>query len=229
MSSGKEAYAKIRAGASLVQLYTALAYRGPGLITEIKHDLHALLASDGFDNISQAIGADSRREFRTKNDLIASFTSNELRRRCINVAHHNACRIARDHAHWSRRCLGRIMGGAEWNGAVALLKAWLVASAGADSGRHCSWPAPSRSSCSSKAFARISFPHASTGRSARRGRQSETAGQDINFRSWAVRFRTPLRRLTRFAAFRAETAAGHRAASMAHRDRQSVIELSSRW
>jgi dihydroorotate dehydrogenase len=58
--SGKEAYAKIRAGASLVQLYTALAYRGPGLIAEIKRDLYALLMSDGFDNISQAIGADSR-------------------------------------------------------------------------------------------------------------------------------------------------------------------------
>jgi dihydroorotate dehydrogenase len=60
VSSGKEAYIKIRAGASLVQLYTALAYRGPGLIPEIKRDLHALLMSDGFDNISQAIGVDSR-------------------------------------------------------------------------------------------------------------------------------------------------------------------------
>jgi dihydroorotate dehydrogenase len=60
VSSGTEAYAKIRAGASLVQLYTALAYRGPGLITDIKRDLHALLVSDGFDNISQAVGADSR-------------------------------------------------------------------------------------------------------------------------------------------------------------------------
>jgi dihydroorotate dehydrogenase len=60
VSSGKEAYIKIRAGASLVQLYTALAYRGPGLIAQIKRDLHALLISDGFDNISQAIGADSR-------------------------------------------------------------------------------------------------------------------------------------------------------------------------
>jgi len=60
VSSGREAYTKIRAGASLVQLYTALAYRGPGLIGQIKRDLYALLLSDGFDNISQAIGADSR-------------------------------------------------------------------------------------------------------------------------------------------------------------------------
>jgi dihydroorotate dehydrogenase len=60
VSSGQEAYAKIRAGASLVQLYTALAFRGPGLITDIKRDLHALLISDRFDTISQAIGADSR-------------------------------------------------------------------------------------------------------------------------------------------------------------------------
>jgi dihydroorotate dehydrogenase len=60
VSSGKEAYAKIRAGASLIQLYTALAFHGPGLIPKIKRDLHALLISDGFDTVAQAVGADSR-------------------------------------------------------------------------------------------------------------------------------------------------------------------------
>jgi dihydroorotate dehydrogenase len=50
----------IRAGASLVQLYTALAYRGPGLIAQIKRDLHGLLVSDGFSTISEAIGTDFR-------------------------------------------------------------------------------------------------------------------------------------------------------------------------
>ena len=60
VSSGEEAYAKIRAGASLVQLYTALAFHGPGLIPKIKRDLHALLISDGFDTVAQAVGADSR-------------------------------------------------------------------------------------------------------------------------------------------------------------------------
>ncbi|HEX4158402.1 MAG TPA: quinone-dependent dihydroorotate dehydrogenase [Rhizomicrobium sp.] len=58
VSSGATAYAKIRAGAALVQLYTALAFEGPGLITRIKNELLALLARDGFARISDAIGAD---------------------------------------------------------------------------------------------------------------------------------------------------------------------------
>jgi dihydroorotate dehydrogenase len=57
IASGADAYEKILAGASLVQLYTALAYRGPGLIARIKRDLLSLLARDGFSSITQAIGA----------------------------------------------------------------------------------------------------------------------------------------------------------------------------
>jgi dihydroorotate dehydrogenase len=60
VSSGADAYAKIRAGASLVQLYTALAYAGPGLVARIKRDLLACLARDGFSSIVDAIGADLR-------------------------------------------------------------------------------------------------------------------------------------------------------------------------
>ena len=60
VSSGTEAYAKIRAGASLVQLYTALVFQGPGLIVRIKRELRALLARDGFANIADAVGADLR-------------------------------------------------------------------------------------------------------------------------------------------------------------------------
>ena len=56
VSSGAEAYAKIRAGAALVQLYTALVYRGPGLVAEIKRDLAARLKADGFRAVSEAIG-----------------------------------------------------------------------------------------------------------------------------------------------------------------------------
>jgi len=59
ISSGADAYAKIRAGASLVQLYTALVYHGPGLVTRIKRDLAALLKRDGFTNIAQAVGKDT--------------------------------------------------------------------------------------------------------------------------------------------------------------------------
>jgi dihydroorotate dehydrogenase len=58
VSSGADAYAKIRAGASLVQLYTALVYRGPGLIARIKEELAALLKRDGFDHVADAVGAD---------------------------------------------------------------------------------------------------------------------------------------------------------------------------
>ena len=55
-----DAYAKIRAGASLVQLYTALVYRGPGLVAEIKAGLAARLRRDGFSRVSEAVGADHR-------------------------------------------------------------------------------------------------------------------------------------------------------------------------
>jgi dihydroorotate dehydrogenase len=60
VGSAADAYAKIRAGASLVQLYTALIYRGPGLVAEIKAGLAALLRRDGFSSLSEAIGADHR-------------------------------------------------------------------------------------------------------------------------------------------------------------------------
>ena len=55
-----DAYAKIRAGASLVQLYTGLIYRGPGLVMDIRRDLADLVARDGFSSIAEAVGADHR-------------------------------------------------------------------------------------------------------------------------------------------------------------------------
>ena len=61
IASGAGAYAKIRAGASLVQLYSALVFQGPGLIAEIKRDLVHLLRADGFSSVSDAIGADHRK------------------------------------------------------------------------------------------------------------------------------------------------------------------------
>jgi len=57
IDSGAEAYARIRLGASAVQVYSALIYDGPGLITRIKRDLAARLRADGFSSISAAIGA----------------------------------------------------------------------------------------------------------------------------------------------------------------------------
>jgi dihydroorotate dehydrogenase len=58
VDSGAEAYARVRAGASLVQLYTALVYEGPSLPGRINRELLALLARDGFSHIGQAVGAD---------------------------------------------------------------------------------------------------------------------------------------------------------------------------
>ncbi|MFT3997396.1 MAG: quinone-dependent dihydroorotate dehydrogenase [Asticcacaulis sp.] len=59
IASGADAYAKIRAGASLIQLYSALVYKGPGLVDEIKRDLVARLKADGLTHISQAVGLDA--------------------------------------------------------------------------------------------------------------------------------------------------------------------------
>jgi dihydroorotate dehydrogenase len=60
IASAEDAYAKIRAGASLLQLYTALIYGGAGLIGRIKTGLAARLRADGFTSLAQAVGADHR-------------------------------------------------------------------------------------------------------------------------------------------------------------------------
>lgn len=59
IASAKDAYARIRAGASLVQIYSALVYQGPGLARRINQQLQQLLLADGFLNIADAIGTDS--------------------------------------------------------------------------------------------------------------------------------------------------------------------------
>ena len=56
IASGEDAYAKIRAGATLVQLYSALVFQGPGLVARIKRELLACLARDGLSNVTDAIG-----------------------------------------------------------------------------------------------------------------------------------------------------------------------------
>ena len=57
VGSAEDAYAKIRAGASAVQLYTALVYQGLGLVGEIVRGLDALLARDGFSHVADAVGS----------------------------------------------------------------------------------------------------------------------------------------------------------------------------
>ena len=56
IASGQDAYAKIRAGASLVQLYSALVFEGPGLVARIKRELLQCLERDGFANVTAAVG-----------------------------------------------------------------------------------------------------------------------------------------------------------------------------
>jgi dihydroorotate dehydrogenase len=60
IDSGAEAYARLRAGASLVQLYTALVYEGPDLPARILRELEALLTRDGFTSVADAVGVDAR-------------------------------------------------------------------------------------------------------------------------------------------------------------------------
>jgi dihydroorotate dehydrogenase len=59
IASGEHAYAKIRAGACALQLYTAFAYEGPGLIARILRELDAQLARDGFARLENAIAVDA--------------------------------------------------------------------------------------------------------------------------------------------------------------------------
>ncbi|CAK0753431.1 Dihydroorotate dehydrogenase (quinone) [Azospirillaceae bacterium] len=59
VASPDGAYAKIRAGASLIQLYTALVYQGPLLVARIKSGLVQRLRADGFSSLAQAVGVDA--------------------------------------------------------------------------------------------------------------------------------------------------------------------------
>jgi dihydroorotate dehydrogenase len=57
IGSGAEAYARIRAGAQAVQLYSALVFEGPGLVGRINRDLAARLRAEGFTSVAEAVGA----------------------------------------------------------------------------------------------------------------------------------------------------------------------------
>lgn len=56
ISSGQDAYEKILAGASAVQLYTSFAYEGPPVVTKIKRELHEILKQNGYENVGDAVG-----------------------------------------------------------------------------------------------------------------------------------------------------------------------------
>lgn len=56
VSCGKDAYEKIKAGAVLIQIYTALAYDGPPVVTKIKKELVQLLNEEGCQSITEVVG-----------------------------------------------------------------------------------------------------------------------------------------------------------------------------
>jgi dihydroorotate dehydrogenase len=61
VATGQDALTKIRAGASLVQLYTGFAYAGPALLPRLKRDLAAALQAEGFAAVRDAVGSDAQR------------------------------------------------------------------------------------------------------------------------------------------------------------------------
>ncbi|PZO51480.1 MAG: dihydroorotate dehydrogenase (quinone), partial [Alphaproteobacteria bacterium] len=60
VESGATALAKLRAGASAVQLYSALVYQGPGLVARMLDELDGLLAAEGVDSVSEIVGREAR-------------------------------------------------------------------------------------------------------------------------------------------------------------------------
>jgi len=69
IGSAEDAYTKIRAGASLIQLYSNLIFHGPSLPSKINKGLIDLLQKDGFSNITEAIGADYKDNFGTNDHV----------------------------------------------------------------------------------------------------------------------------------------------------------------
>ena len=59
ISTGRDAYLKIRAGASLVQLYSAMVYDGPGVGARVAAELAECLKADGFVHVAEAVGVDA--------------------------------------------------------------------------------------------------------------------------------------------------------------------------
>lgn len=60
ISSGDDAYAKIKAGASLVQLYSSLVFQGPFVVYYVNKRVNELLTHDGYNHISEAVGVEAK-------------------------------------------------------------------------------------------------------------------------------------------------------------------------
>ena len=58
IASAEDAWARIRAGASLVQVYSAMVYEGPGIARRIVRGMEALMRRDGFASVAEAVGSE---------------------------------------------------------------------------------------------------------------------------------------------------------------------------
>ena len=58
IACAEDAWARIRAGASLIQLYSAMVYAGPGIAKHVLTGLEALMRRDGFSSIADAVGSE---------------------------------------------------------------------------------------------------------------------------------------------------------------------------
>ena len=85
VGSGRDAYEKLKAGASLVQIYSMMVYEGPGVVSRIRNELATLLAENGYKNVEDVVGADEeeiywkRREERVRRRM-KDATPNEKER-----------------------------------------------------------------------------------------------------------------------------------------------------
>jgi dihydroorotate dehydrogenase len=58
VGSGRDAYEKLKAGASLVQVYSMMVYEGPGVVSRIRKELADLLVENGYKSVEDVVGAD---------------------------------------------------------------------------------------------------------------------------------------------------------------------------
>jgi len=72
VGSGRDAYDKLRAGASLIQVYSMMVYEGPGVVSRIQKELVDILSENGYRSVEDVVGADTediywnRREERVR-------------------------------------------------------------------------------------------------------------------------------------------------------------------
>jgi dihydroorotate dehydrogenase len=75
VGSGRDAYDKLKAGASLIQVYSMMVYEGPGLISRIRKELADIVEENGYSSVDEVVGADceeiywDRREERVKRKM----------------------------------------------------------------------------------------------------------------------------------------------------------------